>query len=61
MWFRAFTNTGIQVSFETIRAWGRKFGQTYAYDMKRRAPRLGDKWHMDEMCQVMKGKKHWFW
>ena len=52
---------GIQVSYETIRAWGLKFGQTYANDIKRRAPRRGDKWHMDEMFLVMKGKKHWMW
>ena len=26
-----------------------------------RAPRRGDKWHMDEMCLVMKGKKYWLW
>ena len=41
---------GIQVSYETIREWGLKFGQTYANDIKRRAPRRGDKWRMDEMC-----------
>ena len=52
---------GIQVSYETIREWGLKFGQTYANDIKRRAPRRGDKWHMDEMCLVIKGKKHWLW
>ena len=52
---------GIQVSYETIMEWGLKFGQTYANNIKRRAPRRGDKWHMDEMCLVMKGKKHWLW
>lgn len=40
---------------------GLKFGQTYANDIKWRAPRRGDKWHMDEMCLVIKGKKHWLW
>jgi putative transposase len=52
---------GIELSHETIRAWSLKFGQTYANEIKRRAPRRGDKWHMDEMCLVMKGKKHWLW
>jgi putative transposase len=52
---------GIVVSHETIREWNLTFGQTYANEIKRRAPRRGDKWHMDEMCLVMKGKKHWLW
>ena len=51
----------IVLSHETIREWNLEFGQTYANDIKRRAPRCGDKWHMDEMCLVMKGKKHWLW
>ena len=52
---------GINVSHETIRERGLPFGQTYANEIKRRAPRRDDKWHMDEMCLVMKGKKHWLW
>jgi len=52
---------GIQISHETIRGWSLTFGQIYANEIKRRAPRRGDKWHMDEMCLVMKGKKHWLW
>jgi putative transposase len=52
---------GIAVSYETIRDWSLTFGQTYANEIKRRAPRRGDKWHMDEMCLVIKGKKHWLW
>ena len=52
---------GIVVSHETIREWSLTFGQTYANEIKRRAPRRGDKWHMDEMCLVMKGKKDWLW
>lgn len=39
---------GIDVSHETIREWGLTCGQTYANEIKRRAPRRGDKWHMDE-------------
>ena len=52
---------GIVISYETIREWSLTFGQTYANEIKRRAPRRGDKWHMDEMCLVMKGKKYWLW
>jgi transposase-like protein len=43
---------GIVVSHQTIREWNLTFGQTYANEIKRRAPRRGDKWHMDEMCKV---------
>ena len=49
---------GIVLSHETIREWNLRFGQTFAKEVKRRAPRRGDKWHMDEMCLVMKGKKY---
>jgi putative transposase len=52
---------GIVISHETIREWNLRFGQTYAKEIKRRAPRRGDKWHMDEMCLVIKGKKYWLW
>lgn len=51
----------IKLQNDTIREWNITFGQTYAKEVKRRARRRGDKWHMDEMCLVMKGKKHWLW
>jgi hypothetical protein len=38
---------GIVVSYETVRQWCLKFGQTYANELRRRRPRCGDKWHMD--------------
>ncbi|MFC7739558.1 hypothetical protein ACFQX4_28395, partial [Roseomonas sp. GCM10028921] len=40
---------GIVVSHETLRQWGRKFGQTFANGIRRRLPRAGDKWHLDEV------------
>ena len=39
---------GVVVTYETVRQWCRKFGQTYANTLRRRA-RPGDKWHLDEM------------
>jgi hypothetical protein len=39
---------GIVVSHETLRQWGRKFGQSFANQIRRRLPRVGDKWHLDE-------------
>jgi putative transposase len=35
---------GVIVSHETIRRWCAKFGQIYANGLRRRRPRLGDKW-----------------
>src|SRR6185312_13260815 len=39
---------GIIVSHETVRQWARKFGQHFANQIRRRLPRVGDKWHLDE-------------
>ena len=41
---------GVVVSYETIRAWCRTFGQTYANGLRRRRHRPGDKWHLDASC-----------
>ena len=40
---------GIVVSYESIRAWGLRFGRAFANALKRRRPRPGDKWHLDEV------------
>ena len=52
---------GIVVTYETVRQWCLKFGQTYANELRRRRPRSGDKWHMDEMVLPIGGKKHYLW
>src|SRR5215467_11133449 len=39
---------GIIVSHETVRQWARKFGQQFPNRIRRRLPRIGDKWHLDE-------------
>src|SRR5918993_3843037 len=52
---------GIDVSHETVRQWGRKFGQGFANQIRRRLPCAGDKWHLDEVCLMISGKKHWLW
>src|ERR1700759_2529191 len=39
---------GIVVSYESIREWGLRFGRLFANELKRRRPRRGDKWHLDE-------------
>src|ERR1700730_15440055 len=40
---------GIGVTYETVRQWCLKYGQTYANELRRRRPRCGDKWHLDEV------------
>jgi len=40
---------GVVLSYETVREWCLKFGQTYASDLRRRSPRPGDRWHLDEV------------
>ena len=52
---------GIGVTFETVRQWCLKFGQTYANERRRRRPRCGDTWHMDEVVLTIRGKKHSLW
>ena len=52
---------GIVVSYETVRQWGLKFGRAIANSLRRRAPRRGDKWHLDEVVLTIGGKHHYLW
>src|SRR3954468_20788123 len=52
---------GIDVSHETVRQWARKFGQSFANQIRRKLPSPGDKWHLDEVCLTIRGKKNWLW
>jgi putative transposase len=52
---------GVVVSYETIRAWGLLFGRLFANRLKRRRPRPGDKWHLDEVFIRIRGKLHYLW
>jgi putative transposase len=52
---------GIVVSYEAIRKWCRKFGQDYANKLRRRRPRPGDKWHLDEVFLTINGERHYLW
>ncbi len=52
---------GIVVSHETVRQWARKFGQAFANQIRRKLPRAGDKWHLDEVVITIAGQKHWLW
>lgn len=50
---------GIVLTYETIRQWCLKLGQTYANELKHRRSRPGDKWHLDEVFLTINGKQHY--
>jgi putative transposase len=52
---------GIVVTYETVRQWCLKFGQTSANELRRRRPRCGDTWHLDEVMLTIRGEKHYLW
>ena len=52
---------GVIVSHETVRQWAPKFGQNSANRIRRRLPRVGDKWHLDEAAAKIAGVTHWLW
>ena len=52
---------GIEVSYETIRAWCAKFGPEYARGLRRRAPKPGDKWFLDEVFVTINGRRQYLW
>ncbi|MFF9221748.1 IS6 family transposase [Streptomyces viridosporus] len=52
---------GVLVSYETIRRWCAKFGQAYANALRRRRPRPGDKWHLDEVFVKINGERKYLW
>jgi putative transposase len=52
---------GITVSYETIRDWVARFGAQFAAKVRRDRPRPADKWHLDEVVVLIKGRQHWLW
>jgi putative transposase len=52
---------GIPVSYETIRQWCLKFGQLYANQLRRRRPKTGDKWYLDEVFLKINGVIQYLW
>ena len=57
----ADARTWCRVSYETIRAWCERFGQEYANQLRRRGPRPGDKWHLDEVFVQINGAQRYLW
>jgi len=52
---------GIDASYETVRRWALKFGQSYAHKLRRTRPRPNDRWHLDEVFVSINGKRMYLW
>jgi putative transposase len=52
---------GLDISYETIRRWVRKFGLQFARRLRARRPRPSSQWHLDEMVVTIGGKRLWLW
>ena len=52
---------GVSLSYETVREWCLKFGQTYANGLRHRSSRPGDRWHLDEVFLKINGRQHYLW
>jgi len=53
---------GIVVSYETVRKWVTKIGQSYAKSIRKNRPTPADKWHLDDgiarqglACKIPRG------
>jgi len=49
---------GVVLSYETIRRWCAKFGQSCANQLRRRRAQPGDRWHLDEVFIRINGIAH---
>src|ERR1700704_4261897 len=52
---------GVSLTYETVREWSLKFGQTYANCLRHRSPKPGDRWHLDEVFLKINGRIHYLW
>ena len=52
---------GLDVSYESIRHWVRKFGKQYAKRINRRRLRPNCRWHLDEVFVSINGKRMYLW
>jgi DDE domain len=52
---------GVIVSYESVRRWCLKFGRSFADKLRRRRPRPGDTWHLDEAFLRINGEQHYLW
>jgi putative transposase len=52
---------GVIATDKAIRTWCVKFGQRYANELRRRRPRPGAKWHLDEVFLTINGARQYLW
>ena len=52
---------GVVVSYETVRRWCQKFGESFAQGLRQRRPQPGDKWHLDEVFIRIHGELYYLW
>lgn len=52
---------GIDVSYETVRRWALKFGGYYAQRLRKKRPKPGSTWHIDEVFLKINGKQVYLW
>src|SRR5258707_563051 len=52
---------GLEVSYETVRRWGLKFGPGFSRRLRRSRPRPSDRGHLDEMVVPIAGKRMYLW
>ena len=52
---------GVMVTQESIRFWCETFGADFARKLRRRRPKPGDTWHLDEVFLRINGVLHYLW
>jgi putative transposase len=52
---------GVQLTYETVCEWCRKFGPLYAAQLRKKRAKIGSKWHLDEVFLKINGVKHYLW
>jgi len=52
---------GIDLSYETIRMWTRKFGRLFAHNLRTSRPAPTARWHLDEMVVRIGGERMYQW
>src|SRR4051794_32056075 len=52
---------GVTVSHETVQQWALKVGRASLNEIRRRLPRSGNRWHLDEVEIKIAGTKHRPW
>jgi putative transposase len=55
------THGGVDVSYETVRAWTVKFGPKIAANQWRRKLPPSPRWHLDELVSTIAGERAWIW